>query len=348
MLENGGMLYTLDSKYLHDFYQVLYTSVVHMVNTLQSSECKAGARKKLINALIKAMLSYNLDTSDAVGQLDRLLNALQEQLAKGVLRHPHTLKRLNQSISLGKMLSLCSEASIVERHPDITKIMEQIAQRHVESASATDYRLQWSHFEMASAMMAEERYVRLYKYAISPAASDNFFAPSMAEEARIDEKQFIVGVYAHHHPIGVLGAGVKGVCIGLDSSHRKEHLHPAFMNLCVHDGQKVFLWGLLCRATGEDENVYILNNLQGSVNNRQISRYDVRQAIIDALRRFVRKNRIDRVLVKDQNFNAISLAAGLTEIHVQKKRYILEKTTRLDFSVTEKGVVTEETLYTIA
>jgi hypothetical protein len=108
------------------------------------------------------------------------------------------------------------------------------------------------------------------------------------------------------------------------------------------------LWGLLCRASNGDETVYILNNLQGSIDSSKILKYDARTYIIKTLKDFVQKNNdIDAVLMQDQNFNTISLREGQKNVFIKKKQYRLEKMTRLDLSIHRDGIVDEDSFYLI-
>ncbi len=348
-LENGQNYYTLNMKLMHDFYEVLHPAICRFFFALRRDCDDAAMRKKLANTILGAMVSHNMHSCDAVNHLAAQLGLLMQSLNDRSLLHENVVRRLTQSSSLATLLGLCADVQFdlkQHRSSHLLNYINTVALCESPLAEYERYELQQKHLRMAAAMGVQEQYVSLYEKASRGAPKTAFFTPAQEQWVSLaNTAHYTLGVYEHNHPIGVLGAGVRGVCIRLNSAHRLEQLNASFMNLCIHDDEKVMLWGLLCRAYNVDEKVYILNNLQGSLNSRHLNPYTVRKEIIALLLEFKERNGLDAILIRSQSFNAIDIADGLSKADILAKRYVLEKSTRLDFEYTEAGMVVDKGFY---
>lgn len=153
-----------------------------------------------------------------------------------------------------------------------------------------------------------------------------------------------VCVLAHNNYVGLLGANVGGVCISSHGKERKSQLNDGFLNLVVKNSNRILLWGLLCRATDKNGDIYfILNNLQGSINNKKIPTQKIAKAIIDTLREFKEVNSLKYLLFQNLGFNALSLSSErfLEKAEVLSLGVSIHKRIRLDFSYDENGIVND-------
>lgn len=147
-----------------------------------------------------------------------------------------------------------------------------------------------------------------------------------SNEVSVSDDETIVEILNHQNPVGLLGAFVGGVCIDGAGNHRKDQLNPNFMNLIIRNDKRVHLWGLLCEGTFEGKKIYVLNNLQGSVNKEV--KNNVLELIKDALKQFKRENGAEHVFFKKLSFNALNL----TGEDMGRIRISLNKKIRLDFT----------------
>lgn len=156
------------------------------------------------------------------------------------------------------------------------------------------------------------------------------------EDIILNKNNFNIGVFKHNSNIGILGSNVKGVCISSYGAERLSQINKNFLNLCIYNKTKgIFLWGLLCRVTNEDtkEVVYILNNLQGSINNHNINPLEVKESIFEILNLLKTKLNLTDILFKNQYFNSVSLTSN-KKITLNKD-FNLCKKVRLDFNLNE-------------
>jgi len=335
-------IYSLNESLLHDFYEVLFPIVLTLFKTLNTAEFSKKNRHKLSNIFLKSMLTYNLHSSKNINHLALILRNIKYYLDKGGLSHEYVLKNINQKSSLTKIISLASQADMMTKQKSLDKIMLEI-NTNLEKQN----HLNWDYINMSASMLVQNQYLSLYKHVLAPTYKQTFFQTSLAKEVKKEYIRYKIGIYTHQSPLGVLGAGVNGVCITLDSTYRLEQLHPAFMNLCLYSDEKILLWGLLCRATKNDKTIYILNNFQGSINSKKISKYEVRNQIIQTLKDFVKENNLEAVLIKNQYFNAINLCDGLSRFSPDKEPYKLTCTTRLDFNISNGGTLGENDFFLI-
>ncbi len=327
--------YTLDLRFLHDFYVVLHPVIVNFFHLLKQNKNKKEV-KKVSNIILKSMLSYNLETSSDLTQLAQRLNVLQAKLKKGILMQPEVLATINQKSAITSVIALCEDKELEIDN----KVLHTI--KHTLNVEEL-------HLKMAANMMVKERYIDLCSELCNTTDFPLFHAKNHAKKVVKECAGFNVGVLAHNNPLALLGPALGSVCIDFSSVYHHQQLNPSFMNLCVYDDQKLILWGLLCRAYNEtnNETVYILNNFQGSINNHRIKPKEVQKAVIDTLKEFIVINGIDSILMKDQFFNTINLCDDLPSIQTIRNRYFLERNARLDFVINTQGVIQQDLFYVL-
>ncbi len=327
--------YTLDLKFLHDFYVVLHPLIVRFFYVLKQPKNKKEA-KKVSNIILKSILSYNLDTSTNLTHLAKLLNALTMKLEKSILMQEEVLAKINRQSSLISILVLCEDREL--QIDDI--VLHTI--KHTLNVKE-------KHLEMASNMMIKESYIDLCSDLSNSMKYPLFHTPNQVKELAKERFNFKVSILAHNNPLALLGPSLSSVCIDLGSIYHHQQLNPSFMNLCIYDDDQLVLWGLLCRAYDHenDKIIYILNNFQGSINNHRVKPKQVQNAVLDTLREFIEINRIDAIFMKDQYFNAINLCEGLPPMQTVRNKLLLERNARLDFEVNSQGVVQQEKFYVL-
>jgi len=325
--------YTLDLKFLHDFYVVLHPIIVKFFHTLKQHKVKSEA-KKVSNIILKSMLSYNLDTSSDITHLVKLLNALHTKLKKSILMQEEVLSKINKQSSLTSILALCEDRELQIDNIVLYTIKNVL---HVEE----------HHLQMAANMLVKESYVDLCSELTDRTKYPLFHTPPQVKELVKKRFNFTVSVLPHNNPIALLGPSLSSVCIDFASIYHHQQLNPAFMNLCIQDNDQLILWGLLCRAYDHKSNkvVYILNNFQGSINNHRIRPRQVQHAVLDTLREFMEINQIDTILMKDQYFNTINLCEGLPPMQTLRNKILLDRSARLDFEVNSQGAVQQDKFY---
>jgi hypothetical protein len=121
------------------------------------------------------------------------------------------------------------------------------------------------------------------------------------------------------------------------------------MNLVVRTQEKVLLWGLFCRAeTKQGEVYYILNNLQGSINNKKIIAKEVLDDLYEVFREFYRVNHLSNVFYAQHGFNALALKGiKQNDIKIKDKEIYINENIRLDFHIGSDKKVLDEYLVSI-
>ncbi len=325
--------YTLDLNYLHDFYLVLHPPLLRFFSTLKQHTEKKKA-KKIANIVLKSILTYNLSSSANILELTKLLTALSIKLERGHLLNKEVVSQVSNNSSITAILALCGDREL--KINDLTLYT-------IKNALNVDEK----HLAMASKMLIKEPYIDLCLKLSEPKNHPLFNTPPVIKEVLQEHDHFHVGVLAHNNPVALLGPGLSNVCIDLDSSYHHQQLNPSFANICIYNDDQLILWGLLCRTYNEDsdEVIYILNNFQGSINNRYIEAPKVRDAVLSVFQLFMQQNGVDAIFMKDQYFNATNLCQDLPTIQTKRNNYYLERGARLDFEVNRQGSVQQDEFY---
>lgn len=244
--------------------------------------------------------SFNYDTPDKIHTLNTHLNLFAANLKSLSLKEDRVFKNFNE------FNTLLSEIEELELQAELRKAKELYSK---ESLS------------MSKNMKSFKMYLNLLNH-----LPKSFKEVPISHEASLFNDETVVEILNHQNPIGLLGAFVGGVCIDGAGDHRKDQLNPNFMNLIIRNDKRIHLWGLLCKGTFEGKKIYVLNNLQGSVNKEV--KNDVLELIKEALKQFKRENEAEYVFFKKLSFNALNL----TGEDVGKIRISLNKKIRLDFA----------------
>lgn len=327
--------YTLDLKFVHDFYILLHPLIVEMFFTLKNFG-NVQKVKKVSNILLTSMLSYNLEQTHNLNNLSSTLTALTLMIKRGIIFQDEVLNSINKKSALNTVLALCKDR---ELQVDI-KVIHTIKER---------LQVQNRHLQMASNMLVKEAYIDLCYRLCSSADYPLFHGTNPMKGSHAKEQHYNIDILAHNHPLSLLGPSLSSVCISFDSHYHHQQLNPSFMNLCISNEKQLMLWGLLCRATHIDsgKKVYILNNFQGSVNDHRIHAKDIKRTVLTLLKKFIVQNHIDAIFLKDQYFNTLNLGYGLPTINTTRNQYYLETPARLDFEVNGQGVVLHNQFYVI-
>lgn len=161
-------------------------------------------------------------------------------------------------------------------------------------------------------------------------------APQQHSEIRDELGELKIATLPHDHLLGVMGAGVSGVCIQFTSRYHFEHLAPRCRNLIVHDSEQIFLWGLLVES---DEGSFYMNNFQGSLPSRyKKDSLELCEAVQAHL------SRIGDVYIDNFYFNAVSLCEGL---ELEKNVKLTLPLMRLDLEQNKKGRLYQTNLYKV-
>ncbi len=331
-LDKSRFHYTIDLVFMHDFYSVLHPEVCRFYHELSHYPDKTSA-KKIVNITLKALLSYNLNTTNNLAHLTKLLSMLRNKFKNGILMHADILQKISRQSDLHAIITLCEDMELQQKDAVLFEVLSRFSvKKH--------------HIRMSSNMLVKDLYIKFYLDFMQSESSSFHEEPRRKEIVQAFDN-FSVGVLDHKNPLSHLGPGVNGVCIPLGGEHHLSQISPSFMNLCVYTEKKVILWGLLCRAHNNHntKEVYILNNFQGSINDKKISPKEVQKAVIAVLKEFVTINKIDSVLMKQQFFNAIDITVGLPKNNVRREMYQLETTVRLDFEISEEGRLREENFF---
>lgn len=129
------------------------------------------------------------------------------------------------------------------------------------------------------------------------------FPASSANTINASLGKLNVAIMPHNDLLGMLGAGVPGICIHFNSKYHREHIHPKARNLVVYDESRIFLWGLMVQA---ECGQWYLNNFQGALPSRyRGNASDLILSIHDVL------SEVGNVYLLDFYFNSLSLCKGL-------------------------------------
>ncbi len=278
----------------------------------------------LANTLFKLLARYNMDNES----LDRVSRILASVTINSALLSEH------KSLVIHKISDLNNFFAETEH-----KIRENLM---APAVKAINIALDDTAFKMAKQMDAYLPFSELLMgVAKAPAILSGFKKDSLAVGNEIKREKYSVSVRDHNDSIGLLGADVKGVCISSSGKERMSQINPYFSNLCISDNEKMLLWGLLCRAVGKDGEVYyILNNLQGTINNKGINSKEVMVDIISVLSVFKKENGLKELLFRNNGFNSLRLEGGhIEDEDVQNRKIMLKKKVRLDFYLEGKQVL---------
>lgn len=173
----------------------------------------------------------------------------------------------------------------------------------------------------------------LEKIGDSPDRMERYTEKSFIDApVEIKTKEYIVGIYPHNHPVGIVGALASGVCIQPFGSERMTHLNSNFLNLCIHSERRgIQLWGLIVLATDKyGKKHFVLNNLQGSVYSDAAQ---IANEIRKVFQSFVDDEVVGSVITNDVGFNAVSLMErdGSMVFENRSNICIDELDVRLDF-----------------
>ena len=326
--KHSGESLFIDSELLHDVFTTLLPtikkfSLVYLKDNLFKDS-------DFINSFFKILITYNLD-KESIVKINKEINNL--------IVYESEIKNRQRD---GKLFSF---KKLYELETVYTEIEEE---KYKRTLGIIEKRLKISSkdksFVVAEKMRSKIEYLELLSNIVKrKEAVDNFKKELIAKEISIKRERYSVEILAHNNPIGLLGANV-GVCISASGTHRISQINPNFSNLIVTDNQKIILWGLLCRCVDSNKNIYyVLNNLQGSINDKRINSRSVLDDIYSVFDTFKKDSNINTILFRNNGFNALKLEGkhySSDEI-ISKKITLLNKI-RLDFIYDENGVLADD------
>lgn len=301
----------------HDIYITISVKLIKIIDLYEKENFK---NIRVLNSLLLILSSINLDSDKSLVTFNKVLEYMKTymELLNSIENKP--IKNLQE------LYVLISEEEEKKSKYIINTLMDNrlLSEKTIEFSKNIDC---LSNCLKLLLNITESKI--LYKKYLE----DNFLKGKIINK----HSDYTVEINSHNDEIGVLGANVPGVCISPYGSSRMEQLNKNFLNLIVYDkDNKLMLWGLLCRLeNNEGESIYILNNLQGSVNKKNIDTKNISSDIILVLKKLIKELNLKNVLTKDLGFNALKIINNnnLETINPFSLGYNLCKKTRLDFIV---------------
>lgn len=314
----------LDSNILHDVFSTFFPQLLDIAREIYRRDIGSP---KLISSVIGDFTRHQITSSGC----KKILETLQE-----VDFHALDIKKCPDAPvglkGLSKLIVLAKE----ERDNDKYAFIEK--ELGVLRSDAS--------FAVSSLMSCHSRQLSLLvNIATNPVAKKHFQESSSVSPVSLEGERFCVSILPHNDTIGLLGGNVNGICISGDGEERVSHVYPAFLNLCVSDNEgRIMLWGLLCKSHDINGNdYYILNNLQGGINDKRISSKSVAKLIVEAFIVLLGRGRAKNIFFRNHAFNAMHLE-GRSSISVEdfsslKVKISVPYEVRLDFSYDNKGFI---------
>ena len=323
----------LNTGYIHDILDDIFTNNKFLNNILievkNNKWWSSNTKKIFINKFIDNIISMNINS----GNLDKYYGLFE--VARRLIK---TNLTESEVLQLNKM-------------EDYNRIYwdkkEKVISDKVEVLS-NDFSINKETLEVSKQMNNIESFLNLLNLVkktdgyLDKFNTDNKFIDF--DKLEIIKEHYQVNIFPHNNYLSILGTSVHGVCIDIDSLYKAEQLNNNYINLIVKDKKGVpILWGLLAMCysvipdSDEQKYYYVLNNLQGSINNNKIKGNEVHIDIMELFSNLITDeyNNIENIFTKEQFFNTIDITENLSTFQPINKIYLPEKP-RLDFQVSDK------------
>jgi len=295
--------YNIHNK-ISDFIILFYPFYKKMSNT----------HKKTNNSLFIIFNSYQSDNFNNLNNIFSFFKYNLKYLYKYKDSSYKSLTKINSIISKEISISLEKEYNYIKKYIDIPDF----------------------DFEVIKNMYNLDSFLSSIKKSINENIS--FKNKINYQPLYNDYNTHKVYITPYNRPIGINGSNVKGVCISQDSSARLSHFQPDFYNLVVINNFNdiIVLWGLLCPVIDSENNVsYVLNNLQGSINDKKIDTLEVLNNIEETLINWKKNNNFKYIFSNNNLFNTLRLFQNTHSTSMNKLNLNFKiKDIRLDFSET--------------
>ena len=287
----------------HNIYFEFENTIFPLISKMKNSH------KKMNNSIFKIMLSYQ---SNNFYKAIQFLNYLNENIKYIYASADQSFKNSNDINFL------------------ISSEIEKELQKQIDTISQY-ISIDKNVLNAAKNMFALQPLVNSILTSIKDNYTD-FKDESIENEYFEFNEHFNVYILNYKNPLGMLGSSVNGVCISQDGLHRISQYNKNFFNLVVLDKKKntIILWGLLCKAEKNNEKIFVLNNLQGGINNKHIEPRLVLSSIMNSLNNWSLENNITNILINNAFFNKLSLETPF-KYRLNDVDYILNEHIRLDF-----------------
>ena len=301
----------LDEMIIHDISYVVFNNFNSLTSKLKEENFK---HPLLLNSLVKIMSHINLDKR-SLSKLDNVLSqlSLNSELLKNVEdKRIHQLNDFFEIIAKIKEKSFKNDLVNIKSNMDISKEAFSLSMRMDRYAQ---------FIALLKNISSKRKYLDSFKE-----------TNKIKKEILFERDSYNISITHHNNPIGLIGANVNGVCISSYGEARLSQVDANFLNLSIYnESAGIMLWGLLCRAENEEgEVIYILNNLQGSINIHSIAPEDVLDDIYKLFRLLIKNEGLKNILFLDFGFNALRLNSKNV---FKPNKFELVKNIRLDFNL---------------
>jgi hypothetical protein len=304
----------IDTRVVHDIFYTLIPRVFDLVFQLKSKDKSDSLKKVKLLKYIGIITSYN-------GDSNKILNITQ--LFIELISHPILEK----------------DISVIKNENDISKIIwrykKEIYEKRKKGLEVALYNIDIdSSLETAMLMKREDNFLNIMEHIIKEPKLLKEFNEEPLPLLNKKSEFYSLSIEYHNTINSVLSTGVSGVCISMDSEFKKEQLSSNYLNLIVTNKENMpILWGLLVELKDkEGGRSYIMNNFQGSINDKKIDSHEIKNAVITMLKQLIQKEEIDNIYIPKLFFNTIDLSENLSKVKDTTKDLYLLKDARLDFS----------------